>query len=663
MLNQAYLAYQNGNISLAKSILENLIDLQSRNMQALQMLGAICAMEKNYEVAIKLFTKAIKIEPSNPQIYFNRGNAYGESGNYHAAISDLGKSLKINPRNCEALLAIGNSYRACGDDDLALASYEKAMRIDDRFYKAQLNIACILIDRRDFGGAINLLNKVIDLAPDLPEANSNMGLALQRIGKVDASINFYRRALAIKGDYFDAYYNLGNALRELGNMSESLLSYDKAISIKNDFSEAWCNRSIVLNDMGRYEEAIASCNHAIGIKPNYPEAYSNRGNSLKELKRIDEAIASYQEAINANSMYAEAYCNLGNLYKIQNNLELALINYDKAIALKSDLVDANLNKSLILLNKCDYEAGWGLYEWRLKKQTDSIILNKYFDMFSIAGKLWTGGECQDGLLIFGEQGLGDQILYASMLHEFLKMNTTVTVAVDKRIIKLLKPMHFSINFVDVDDFDLMAWTGNFLPLGSLGRIFRPTQISFANAVYPYMKADAVLVNKYRDAISKRGKITCGISWKSASKNSVEKSIELIELIDGMNGLDFEFINLQYGEHDLEIDMLRRERGVELVSLEDVDVFSDVEKLAALIEACDVIITISNSTAHISGAIGKSTHLILPVGEGRLWYWQAESKTNNWYPSVKAYEQSRVGDWSAPVSQIRDELSEKFYGKN
>ena len=127
-----------------------------------------------------------------------------------------------------------------------------------------------------------------------------------------------------------------------------------------------------------------------------------------------------------------------------------------------------------------------------------------------------------------------------------------------------------------------------------------------------------------------------------------------------------FVNLQYGDTHQERQALQCEYGIEVQEVSQVDNYHDIDGLAALIDACDVIVTTSNTTAHLAGALGKKTLLLLPFGRGQLWYWshqggqQGPQNQSAWYPSIQFYKQDTPADWSQPLSQIKAELEKRTW---
>ena len=116
-------------------------------------------------------------------------------------------------------------------------------------------------------------------------------------------------------------------------------------------------------------------------------------------------------------------------------------------------------------------------------------------------------------------------------------------------------------------------------------------------------------------------------------------------------LIYNTLTLQKKEHEF-----KNKYGVEILKLEEIDNFNDIDGLASLIDACDQVVSVSNTTVHIAGSIGKETYLMLPQGKGRLWYWSKEKEQSIWYKSVQVIEQTKIGCWKSVVENIKNKLN-------
>ena len=195
-----------------------------------------------------------------------------------------------------------------------------------------------------------------------------------------------------------------------------------------------------------------------------------------------------------------------------------------------------------------------------------------------------------------------------------------------------------------------------LPIGSLGKFYRNNQKSFENQPISFLKPNEIEANRIKGQLKKESKKICGISWKSKNeKIGFAKSLELNEMIELLNIKDINFINLQYGNTEEEINDLDKEHGIKIDPLNALDKFNDLEGLLNYIEACDFVITSSNVTAHLAGAIGKKTYLMVPHGVGKIWYWH-DDDNSCWYPSIKIYRQTKPNDWRGVIKKLMKDIS-------
>jgi ADP-heptose:LPS heptosyltransferase len=179
---------------------------------------------------------------------------------------------------------------------------------------------------------------------------------------------------------------------------------------------------------------------------------------------------------------------------------------------------------------------------------------------------------------------------------------------------------------------------------------------FKRTTAHYLKVNPLLNIKFHTD----KKVVCGVAWTSNNAFiGKHKSMSLIDLSSILQLRDVEFISLQYGDTKKEIDIVREKLNTEIRNIEGIDLYDDIDSLLGLIDACDIVITTSNSTAHLSGALGKETILLLPFSVGKFWYWHELDGASLWYPSVRVFKQLKQGDWSDPVIQARRYLEKRF----
>jgi hypothetical protein len=376
----------------------------------------------------------------------------------------------------------------------------------------------------------------------------------------------------------------------------------------------------------RYEEALLHYDEAIRLKPEYAEAWNNRGATLNNLKRYDEAFS----------------------------------HYDEAIRLKSDYDQAYFNRAILKLNLKIFDGGWEDYEVRIKNKN---IINFEFPFNIESIPVWDGVSSCKNLLVIHEQGIGDQIFYASTLLQIQSMVEKITVLIDGRLIPIFSRSFPLIKFLDKkNSIDTNAFNAQ-IAIGSLPGILKDSFYKVGKLSQPYLVDNFVLTNKVKNSEIFKNKFTCGISWKSSNKKlGIQKSIDLLSLSDILTVPSCEFVNLQYGDTTQEVRDVERVTDVKINKVNDIDVFSDIEGLLSIIQSCDIIITTSNITAHLAGAVGKKTLLLLPYSQGRIWYWH-EELVSTWYPSIKQYFQDFDHGWEKAIKEIAAELRCEIDRKN
>jgi tetratricopeptide (TPR) repeat protein len=537
--------------------------------------------------------------------------------------------------------------------------FNEAIIIFDELLKKQPNdfnvlqvLGALYSQTKQPAKAVDALSRALEINPNFVEAYYNRSIALNELGLLQEALVGYDKAISINSNYADAHFNRGNVLNELGRLEEALESYDKAISIKADYAEAYSNRGIALQRCERLEEALADYDKAISIKADYAEAYSNRGTVFKELGRLEEALESYDKAISIKADYAEAYSNRGITLKELGRLEEALLSHHKAVDIKPDYAEASWNLSLCNLLMGNFQDGWQGYEWGWKNNQRGTKRN-------FLQPLWLGGESlkDKTILIWAEQGVGDVIQFCRYLSIVRSVGCRVIFEVPKKLIPLMRGL---------TSFDELIEQGKPLPLFnyhcplmSLPLAFK-TDISTIPQSNKYLDVQLNRLNEIKQEIALKNpmkKPLIGISWHSIAKaTGISRSIELKQLIESLSLEQVQYVNLQYGDTAREIEEIRSAFGVEIAQ-SSVNNHDDIVGLSALIDACEVIVSIDNTTVHLAGALGKPTLVLLPFASE--WRWLLDRDDSPWYQSIKLYRQERMGDWSEVLSRVKTDLQTKL----
>jgi tetratricopeptide (TPR) repeat protein len=601
-----------------------------------------------YEEALIKLKAILKAQPNLFDAMHLLGALFLMTDQFTEAFDILSKSLKINPNFADAHSNLGNALKGLGRLDEALLCYEKAIGINPKFIGAYSNRGVTLQILKRLDEALLSYDKAISINPNFADAHSNRGNVLKELGRLEDALVSYDKAIGINPNIAKAYSNQGNVLKELGRLEDALVSYDKAIGINPNFADAHSNRGNVLKELGRLQEALLSANKAISINPNLSEAYCNRGVTLQALGYLNEALVDFDKAISIKPNFADAYSNRGVAQQALGRLDEALANYNKAIQISPNYADANWNLALIHLLMGNFKTGWQGYEWGWKNKARGATRN-------FSEPLWLGNEPIKGkkILVYAEQGLGDIIQFSRYLEPLSKIGAHVILEVPKKIAPLIE---------GIKGFDTLVLTGAPLPSFDLQCPMMSLPLAFNTEVdtiprftrYLDTSSDAIKDAKQEIELKKgQEELKIGISWRSLAKSTgVIRSIDLIQLIQGIKLDNVQFIDLQYGDTANEIAGIRDSLGINIIE-SSINNYDDMVGLAALIEACDLVISIDNTTVHLAGALGKPTLVLLPFSAD--WRWLLNRTDSPWYPSLKLYRQNNMGDWGPVLTEIQKDL--------
>lgn len=481
------------------------------------------------------------------------------------------------------------------------------------------------------------------------------------------------RLLAAEPGHAEALQLLGALELAANRAAEAETLLRRALAAQPEHAQARARLGLALARRGQHDDALAEYDHALALQPDLAEAHAHRGVTLNALQRFDDALAAYDRALALDPRDAEAWCNRGVVLNNLNRHRDAIASHDRALELKPDYAAAYWNRALVKLTVGAFDAAWPDFSWRWKKRIEQSGDAKPY-WYGAAGRrgrtdlphgvpcafdppLWDGRPSQGSLLVWPEQGAGEQLMYASMLDEARARTGSLTLITDPKLQALLQRSFPDCRIVSAER-DVAAGHHDLqCPLGELGRFFRHGEADFLARRRAYLKADAARSDTLRREIGAGAQRVCGLSWFSRNAEfGAQKTLALDALrpLLGLPGL--RFVDLQYGDTAPARATILRETGVDIFRTPAVDPWADLDGLAALINACDVVVTISNTTAHLAGALGKVVLLMLPHAQGRFWYWQAAREDSLWYPQVRVFRQPATGDWDDVIARVGKALA-------
>ena len=562
-----------------------------------------------------------------------------------------------NPKNSETLisdkgklqliLAAGFERHKNGNLNAAKMLYAEVLKVTPDNLDALNLFGLLHYQLLDYKMALSSFSKAITLKPEWSEALKNRGTVLKELFRFDEAMRDFNRAVSINPNNFEAYNNRGNVQHELKHFNDAIDDYSQALRINRDYSDALFNRANTFRELKRFKDALEDFNEAITLNQNEGRYYNNRGVILNELGRFDEAMADHDKAISLRPDYAEAFNNRALVLKELGRFDEAMADLNKAIALDPTYPEAHWNKALQLLLFGEFAEGWPLFEWRWKTK-------QHIGTELTTSKPQWSGEANKRVFLWAEQGIGDEIMYASLIPELAASSSKLIVQCDERLIPLFKR-----SFIDgieyrcrkspapEDSYDCH------IPMGSLPNIFRPSLDSFSKASKAYLHCESERSQELRKTLLKgEAKTLIGISWNSSSPiaGAHHRNITLSDMAQHLDAPDVQLVNLQYGDVSDEIAKLKEDHGIEVAEVSEIDNRNDIDGLAALIMACDQIVSIDNATVHLAGALGANTKVLLPFN--RSWQWGLDRSDSYWYGSLQLHRQKNHGDWKHVLKTIK-----------
>ena len=547
--------------------------------------------------------------------------------------------LAIDVRQANSLYGLGLIAHRAGNLDVAASMMRRAIAVDatDPAYHASLG--AVFLDQRKPDEAKPHLERALALQPDSAEAHTNMGILLAREGKPEEARVCYQRALVLNPDSIEALCNLGNLLCAGGKHEEAKACYERAIALRPDLAEAHNNLGVVFRELGFFGEAQACHERALAIKADYVDAHNNLGIVFRDQGKMDESIASHERALALKPDYSEAYNNLGNTRRSQGNLVEARKCHEQALALNPDNVEARWNLSLVELLTGDFAAGWRDYEIRTRRKNAPRRFPE---------PLWRGEPLNGArILLHAEQGLGDTLQFLRYVPMVQGAGGEVILDVQPSLLRLVAELPGIVTVVATGDpLPPFEWH---CPLMSLPAAFQ-TSIDSIPAQIPYLHVPAE-AKKSADSLAWPDEgLRVGLVW-SGNPLFPEDRLRSIPLCGfapmlALHGV--RFFSLQMGPVASQLDQV----GEPITDLQAA--IADMADTTALIEKLDLVITVDTAVAHLAGALGKPTWVLLPFAPD--WRWLMEREDSPWYPTMRLFRQSGFGEWAPVLERVRGRLA-------
>lgn len=497
-----------------------------------------------------------------------------------------------------------------------------------------------------------------------------LAMALERAGDYANSVRAYEAALQLLPDHADVSNDLGRLAYRMGMLEQAEKLFTHYVNHAPHEPQGYNNLASAVKDQGRREEAIDILKAAIAQHPGSAMLWNTIGTAMLEVGDMQLAATFIGEAVRLDAKFHKGRYNLSQIKMHLGDLEGALADCNQAIG-KTVTAD---DREMMRLARSSYQLGlgriaegWEDYEARLSPQFADVTL------FAIDRPRWKPGQDIAGkrFLVVAEQGLGDELLFANVIPDVLEAlgpEGELHLTVERRLVPLFqrsfptatvtahvtnvwqtRPLR-RVPGVDQNAIDL--WT----PMASLMRQFRPSLEHFPTATDGYMKPDPERVAYWRQQLEQAPPgPKVGLLWKSAvvtnHRHRYFSPFEQWRPVLATPGVSF--INLQYGDCSAEIEQAEREFGVKIWQPPGIDLKADLDDLAALCRAMDLILGFANATFNIASSSGAKTWLISTLGS-----WpRLGSESYPWYPQTRVFLPDSFGDWESVMNPMADALAE------
>jgi tetratricopeptide (TPR) repeat protein len=512
-----------------------------------------------------------------------------------------------------------------------------------------------------------------------PEYLSSLGMTLRRQGQYQRAFQAFDKAVQLEPGDAELWKERGNALAELDRPADALLSLQQALALKPDYWDAACASAVILYGLDRFEEALRHLEFCDALRPNDVSTLCVRAASLDQLGRFEEALAVHQRAYaldpeNFESLngICEALQSLGrseealqwfdrasesrpNLDAL-NNKAVALQRlhrfseatalYDQVRAIDPDNVAACWNLALLQLLTGDFEAGWAGRQIRWRVPNPQIVYPE------LSEPMWLGEESIEGktILLCADEGFGDTI-------QFARYVPMVAARGAKAILAVQDPLHALLSGLPgvARCFPTSARTqwppfDMHCPLTSLPLAFA-TRLDTIPSTTSYLSPDQTLAGAFESALGPRDRLRVGLVWSGNPKHTNDRNRSIpLRALSCLLDMDATFVSLQKDPRPDDGAFLRERNDI-------VDLtagLSDFAQTAALVSCLDLVITVDTSIAHLAGALGRPTWVLLPYLPD--FRWLLDRDDSPWYPTLRLFRQQQARDYAEVIDRVRTELA-------
>jgi len=553
--------------------------------------------------------QALAINPEHAETLHLMGLVLVHDKQYDHALEWISRAIGQQPKP-DYLTSLGTVLVNLGRHEEALKAFDKAVQLKPLDADLWRNLGNVLVDAQRPADAILSFQHALKLDPHHRDAASKAGRLLYQSDRFEEALACFDLCDQLQPNEFQTLHWRARALHQLKRPEEALADNERALALHPASADTLCNIGNVLSTLGRTQEAIAWFDRSLEVAQNSRATLTSKAAALVELRRFDEAFAAYGQAIVIEPGYAVTVWNLALLQMLTG----------------------------------DFEAGWAGREAR----RSIPALSSHYPQFS--QPMWLGKEPIDGktILVNFDEGLGDTIQFARYVPMVAELGARVILVVQDALYPLLSGLEGASVCLPVSTNERPAFD-LYCPLSSLPLAFGTTLKTIPSR--PYLPAPAPgCVQAWEDRLGLHDRLRVGLVWSGnpRHKNDHNRSIPL-RMLARILDVDATFISLQKEPRP-------GDAAIPLERAEIVDLtahLTDFAETAALVSRLDLVITVDTSVAHLAGALGCRTWILLPYTPD--YRWLLDRDDSPWYPTARLFRQTEACGYASVVDRVRTEL--------
>jgi tetratricopeptide (TPR) repeat protein len=619
-------AQTSGDLKLADKIYRKLLDRDSNNFEILFNYAVLNFNLKNYVKSEDLYKKAILLNNNHPQFF----NGYG------VLLKELDR------------------------DEEAVEKFYKSIEMKDDYLNAHLNLFQIYKKYNNQQEMLKLIDKIILIKPNFPIMYHEKSIILQDLGKFDESLNAIKAVFKYEKHSIENYLRLHKVYKKKQKTKECLKIEKiiinllrKEIKKKYNNEDLYNSLGTILVEFNKFKEAIIYLEKAIKINPGKALFFFNLAVANYKINKFIEAKKNYETAITLepnNVIYNIAYAEfIKDEFQEKAKAKQIILKFDKLFPKNKIILGT---KSWILINEGNYKEGWMAYNDYIFDYKNHMKLPKNI--------LWEGEPLSGNLLVWSGQGIGDFIFFSKIVKLLSPYAEKILFICDSRLVALYKRYFNNINsnkFIVEKSYHKEKFKKH-IPVEMLGHFFANNKTDIEKfskeKLIPSKEWDTEIDN-FLNSLPKK-KLNIGLSWKTANTEENFRDTKLETFINIFKNQNVNLINIQFGDVKDEVSLFKEKNKINFYQLKDLNITNDIDKLASLINKLDLVITIQNSTAHISLSLGKKTFVLLSYKPPRFYWYGPDLEKSYWYPEASLYRQKNANDnWSNILNKISKDL--------